>query len=271
MKTTANLSFAGKSVAPDGSVRGNSKAHPTRPLQSTTIEKPIGSGAMVFAQVDHWPDDASNERASVHLMLMNCDLINTMDIRRSSTDKKVLVMLLWITTSFTDPDLKLDFLVARFMKVLGCSDEVARNLLANHPRMIAAKKNLKSFAGSSSGEAYLNGEPILVEVRIPFQFVFSEQLVTKEEDRIVYGQHIIWPNEQCDETHVYFNIVVWIAASVSFRKFMILSWCFPAVSCRLLIMSVSNKSYVGWKPKTMHLNLTQNNYSEIFFILQPSL
>ena len=206
MKTTANFSFAGKSCANDGTVKGSAGNGFEKPVISTTLDKAIAAGVLSFGQVDHWGDDQLNKRASTHLMLTNGTCLNALSCRKSETDQKVLVLLLGISTNFTDLDKKLEHLIPLIMHQLDCEAEVARKFLNTHPRTLAAKKNLQKLAGSGNIEALENGEVLLAEVRIKYEFEVAEDLVTTGEDPVVHGWTMKGPDKESDEYHFYFEL-----------------------------------------------------------------
>ena len=206
-KTTANFSFAGKSRANDGTVKGATEASNLNPVISITMGKAVSSGILSLGQVDDWCDDELNRRGSVHLMVANGACFEGLDCRKSQTDQKQLMLLFGISRSFTDLEKKLEYLIPRIQEQLGCDENMARKFLKTHPRTLEAKKNLQKLAGSKKQAALSDGEMLLAEIRLKFDFEVAADLVTAEEDPIIHGWTLIGPDEsESDEYNFYFEV-----------------------------------------------------------------
>ena len=208
-KTTANFSFAGKSCANDGTVKGSAKASQLTPVISTTLEKAIAAGVLSLGQVDHYNDEKLNQRAGVHLVLANGNCLD-ISCRKSETNPKQLVLLLGIPDNFTELGKKFGHLIPRIMEQHNCDETVARQILKTHPRTLEAQKNLKKLAGHRNEEAFENGETLYAELRLTLEFEVAAELVTAEEDPVHYGWTLKGPGlEQESEDngyHFYFEL-----------------------------------------------------------------
>ena len=204
--TTGGFSFAGKTVASNGrsvasNVQRGGQAFAT-PVISHHVDKPIG-GAVGFSQLDEWVDNSLNKRASGHLMVCNGVIIeeDELECRPSGRHENLLVFEFPVSTAFTNPDEKLEYLLDRIAEVYpntGGDPQACLSILQNHPRYISAKMNLKNWLGRKN-------EIFMVDIRIQCPFKISEELVTQDEDPCFYGFEIK-VDEETGETHIYFEL-----------------------------------------------------------------
>ena len=200
-KTSASgMSFGGKSLSADGKARAETAVNSAAlPVLTTTANSSIG-GSLAFSQLDAWMDNGLNERASCDLWVASGSAINgDLDCRVSSTNKKVLVVTLELSITFTNLDEKLRYLLDRINIAYDCKGDLnaCLRILQNHSRYISAKVNLKDLLGKSGR--------FLVEHRITAPFEIDEALVMADEDAIFYGYQVI-EDEETGETHIHFEL-----------------------------------------------------------------
>lgn len=202
VNTTGGMSMAGKTLGANGKVSNQPLPGVARAVMNHTVDEPIG-GALAFSQVDPWTDKSLNARASCDLWVSNGVALNngTLQCRPSSRENDVLVITFALSDTFTNPDIKLGYLLSRIMETYELANDKnqAMKILQNHPRYIAAKGNLQSLLGSHGDKGYL------VEYRIRAPFPISEDLVTCDEDKVFFGHHME-TNEETGETHIHFEL-----------------------------------------------------------------
>ena len=202
VNTTAGMTMAGKSMAASGEVSNQPIPGAARAVMNHTVDAPIG-GTLAFSQVDAWIDKSLNNRASVNMWVSNGVALvgGNLDCRPSSRDQNVLVVTFSLSRTFTNPDLKLSYLVDRVTETYALQDDKnqAMKILQNHPRYIAKKLNLQSLLGSRNDKAYI------VEYRIRVPFAVADELVTSEEDKVFYGHHIE-TDDETGENHIHFEL-----------------------------------------------------------------